>query len=135
MVASAAPLASVIRMMLPPRAATSCMFETVFSNTRSYGAITTTGTLTTTSADMIGTDAGWAAVLVGDAFYEKSLAERLLPWLRTLARRGAAVLIGDPGRSYFPKGGLTLCASYEVPVTRALEDSEHKRTSVWRLEG
>ena len=92
-------------------------------------------TLTTTSADMIGTDAGWAAVLVGDAFYEKSLAERLLPWLRTLARRGAAVLIGDPGRSYFPKGGLTLCASYEVPVTRALEDSEHKRTSVWRLEG
>ena len=32
-VASAAPFGSVIRMILPPRAATSCMFETVFSNT------------------------------------------------------------------------------------------------------
>ena len=34
-VASRAPLGSVMRMMRPPRAATSCMFETVFSNTRS----------------------------------------------------------------------------------------------------
>ena len=60
--------------------------------------------LATTGTDPIGSDAGWDIVLVGDAFYEKPLADRLLPWLTILARRGAMVLIGDPGRSYFPKG-------------------------------
>ena len=45
---------------------------------------------------------------------------------------GAVVLIGDPRRSYFPKGRFTLLAEYQVPVTRDLEDSEIKNTSVWR---
>jgi predicted nicotinamide N-methyase len=84
--------------------------------------------------DLIGRDEGWDVVLVGDAFYERPLAERLLPWLQRLAGRGAAVLIGDPGRSYFPKSGLTLLATYQVPVTRALEDAEVKRTRVFRLD-
>jgi predicted nicotinamide N-methyase len=43
------------------------------------------------------------------------------------------VLIGDPGRSYLPKARLEAVATYEVPVTRALEDAEIKRSSVWRL--
>lgn len=89
--------------------------------------------LAATSIDLIGRDGGWDAVLVGDAFYEKPLADRLFPWLQILARRGATVLIGDPGRTYFPKAGLKLCATFEVPVTRALEDAEIKRTSVWRV--
>jgi predicted nicotinamide N-methyase len=84
--------------------------------------------------DLIGRDGGWDLVLVGDCFYEKPLADRLLPWLEMLARRGAVVLVGDPGRSYFPKTGLTRLAAYEVPVTRALEDAEIKRTSVWFVE-
>ena len=83
--------------------------------------------------DLIGRDDGWDAVLAGDVFYEKPLAERLMPWLRRLAARGATVLAGDPGRTYFPKAEFTLCATYEVPVTRALEDAEIKRTSVWEL--
>jgi len=41
------------------------------------------------------------------------------------------VLIGDPGRTYFPKSGLTLLAEYQVPTTRELEDMEVKRTRVW----
>ena len=89
--------------------------------------------LAASGVDLIGRDDGWEAVLVGDAFYEKPLAERLLPWLLSLAQRGAFVLIGDPGRSYFPRSGLARLATYEVPVTRALEDAEIKRTSVWRL--
>ena len=90
--------------------------------------------LATTSSDLIGRDEGWDVVLVGDAFYERPLAERLLPWLQLLTRRGALVLIGDPGRSYAPKTGLTLLATYQVPVTRALEDAEIKKTSVFRLD-
>ena len=84
--------------------------------------------------DLIGEDRGWDTVLAGDVFYEKPLADRLLPWLQALASRGATVLVGDPGRSYFRKDCFAFLARYEVPVTRALEDSEIKRTSVWRLQ-
>jgi predicted nicotinamide N-methyase len=89
--------------------------------------------LAISEADPIGSDRGWEIVLVGDAFYEKPLADRLLPWLETLARRGATVLIGDPGRTYFPKDRFEHLEKYSVPVSRALEDNEIKRTSVWRL--
>ena len=87
------------------------------------------------SADLIGRDEGWDAILVGDAFYERPLADRLLPWIRSLARRGADVLLGDPGRSYFPGDGIERLAAYAVPVSRTLEDSDIKRTGVWRLCG
>jgi predicted nicotinamide N-methyase len=44
------------------------------------------------------------------------------------------VLIGDPGRSYFPKTGLTRLAEYQVPTTRELEDFAVKKTAVWTLD-
>jgi predicted nicotinamide N-methyase len=72
-------------------------------------------------------------VLVGDLFYEKTLAERCLAWLRLAQARGANILIGDPGRSYLPKDQLVRLAEYNVPVTRDLEDAEIKRTAVWQL--
>jgi predicted nicotinamide N-methyase len=83
--------------------------------------------------DLIGTDRGWDVVLAGDVFYDQPLAKRLLPWFSALRARGAEILIGDPGRAYLPKTGLERLAVYEVPVTRALEDAEVKRTVVWRL--
>jgi predicted nicotinamide N-methyase len=86
------------------------------------------------SDDLIGTDDGWQVVLAGDVFYDRRLADRLLPWFRALARRGAQVFVGDPGRAYRPRGDLTELAVYEVPVTRALEDSESKKTVVWRFD-
>jgi predicted nicotinamide N-methyase len=72
-------------------------------------------------------------LLVGDLFYERGLAQRLMDWLVQAHVRGTHVLIGDPGRSYLPREKLVACATYEVPVTRELEDSEIKKTSVWRL--
>jgi len=72
-------------------------------------------------------------VLVGDLFYEKTLAGRVLAWLRQVEAAGSPVLIGDPGRSYLPKEQLTKLAEYNVLVTRELEDSEIKRSAVWRL--
>ena len=86
------------------------------------------------SADLIGEDLGWGVVLAGDVFYEKPLADRLIPWFSSLDARGAVVLVGDPGRSYLPKDRLALLAEYQVPVSRALEDAEVKRTRVWRFE-
>jgi predicted nicotinamide N-methyase len=86
-----------------------------------------------TGEDPIGTDDGWDMILAGDVFYDRELAARLTPWFSALRLRGAEVLVGDPGRSYLPKDRLEALAVYEVPVSRALEDSEIKRTTVWRF--
>ncbi len=86
-------------------------------------------------SDLVGADDRWDVVLAGDVFYEKPFAERLVPWFEALKARGAEILVGDPGRSYLPKSGLERLGLYEVPVTRALEDAEVKRTTVWRFTG
>ena len=76
----------------------------------------------------------WAGViLAGDICYEKPLAERVMAWLAAARAAGATVLIGDPGRSYFPRTGLTKVAEYQVATTRELEDMEVKKTAVWTL--
>lgn len=72
-------------------------------------------------------------VLVGDLFYERALAERVLGFLDAARDSDALVLVGDPQRSYFPKDRFRQVAAYSVPVTRDLEDMEIKRTSVWQL--
>lgn len=85
-------------------------------------------------ANMIGTDDGWDTVLAGDICYQRDIAERVTIWLQQLSRRGAQVLIGDPGRSYLPQDMLQEIITYQVPTTRALEDMEIKKSSVWRFK-
>ncbi len=84
--------------------------------------------------DLIGIDEGWEVILAGDVFFEAPLAARLIPWFETLSARGATILVGDPGRAYLPRDRMEPLGTYEVPVTRALEDSEIKRTTVWRFK-
>ena len=72
-------------------------------------------------------------VLAGDVFYERGFAGRLLPWLARVWAAGIEVLVGDPGRAYLPHDLGTEVAGYEVPVPRALEDADVKRSTVWRL--
>ena len=86
-----------------------------------------------TSADLVGEEGDWDVVLAGDVFYDRAFAERLIPWFTALRARDTDILLGDPGRSYLPKTGLQPLASYQVPVTRALEDAEVKKTTVWRF--
>ncbi len=87
------------------------------------------------TADLIGTSArSWDVVLVGDMCYEQPLADRLTAWLRMLARDGIMVLLGDPGRSYVPRSGLTALARYTVATSRELEDRESREGVVWRVE-
>jgi len=74
-------------------------------------------------------------ILVGDLFYEKPLAEKVLAWLTTCQKAGAVILTGDPQRTYFPKDRFSRIAEYRVPVSRELEDVEIKPTSVWILKG
>jgi predicted nicotinamide N-methyase len=87
----------------------------------------------TTSADVIGSDAGSDTILLGDMCYERPLAERLLEWLARRAANGVRVLLGDPGRSYFPKRGVHELATYSVLTSRELEDRDIRETSVYQL--
>ena len=73
-------------------------------------------------------------IVVGDLFYDRDLAPRVLEWLIELQGCGKQVLIGDPGRAYLPRDKLEQIAAYDIPVTRALEDAETKRAAVWRLK-
>ena len=68
-------------------------------------------------------------VLAGDVFYDLRMADRVRPWLFTAWARGAAVLVGDPGRSQLPDG-LREVAGYDVPDSGV---DVARRTTVWRL--
>ena len=70
-------------------------------------------------------------ILAGDIAYEKPMADRMFAWLAAAHAAGTRVIVGDPGRSYFPRDGLVRLAEYQVPTTRELEDMEVKRTGVW----
>ena len=72
-------------------------------------------------------------VLAGDCWYEASLAQRVLPWLRRAQAQGIDVLVGDPGRRYLPAAQLVEIASYEVRTTTELEDLDLKQGHVYRL--
>jgi predicted nicotinamide N-methyase len=54
-------------------------------------------------------------------------------YLRGAARTGALILVGDPGRGYFPDRLFTRVAEYVVPVPKALEETETLVTGVWEI--
>jgi predicted nicotinamide N-methyase len=90
--------------------------------------------IATTSADLLAEPPGdFDVIMVGDLFYERQLAERVLTFIESAAKQGRVIFIGDPTRNYFPTGKFQHCIDYQVPVSRELEDSELKRTAVWRL--
>ena len=87
-----------------------------------------------TGADLLEAPPPSADVIcAGDVCYEKPMTGRVLEWLGAAKANGTRVLIGDPGRTYFPREGLTFLAEYQVPTTRELEDLAIKRSAVWAL--
>jgi predicted nicotinamide N-methyase len=86
----------------------------------------------TVEADLLDTDDKYGVVLAGDVFYSREMAARVLPFLRRAAGRGSLVLVGDPGRAYLPTG-LIKRATYEVPVSEALESVPVRSTTVWQI--
>ncbi len=90
--------------------------------------------VTTYLDDVLDGDArGADLVVAGDVFYSAEMARRMLAFLDRAAAAGAAVLVGDPGRAYLPRTRLTAVARHDVPVSRALEDADVKRSTVWQL--
>jgi len=89
--------------------------------------------LDTTAEDLVGQSGDWDLVMIGDLFFEQPLAKHLEAWLRGLHETGVEILIGDPQRTFLPRQGLEQLASYAVPTTSALEDSDLRNASVWRM--
>jgi predicted nicotinamide N-methyase len=84
--------------------------------------------------DLLDGDGGDAeVVLAGDVFYDRSMAERMLSFLRRAQQRGAQVLVGDPGRDYLPHDGLEVRASYQVSMLGAAEDAQISQVQVLEL--
>ena len=127
-------LVAIAAKMAGAEAVTACDIDPWAAMATAMNAARNQVVLAMRSDPLIGTDDGWQVVLAGDVFYDQDLAVQLLPWFRSLRQRGADVLVGDPGRAYRPLENLAALAVYEVPVTRALEDSEVKKTTVWRFE-
>ena len=100
-------------------------------NSRANGVV-----VATSGADLLaGAPEGYDVILVGDLFYERQLADKVLEFIEAAAKNGAVVLVGDPQRTYFPKDRFQRVAEYSVPVTRELEDVLVKKTAVWRVQG
>jgi predicted nicotinamide N-methyase len=112
---------------------TACDIDAFAASAMEVNAAANGVVLHSVCADLVGVDDGWDVVLAGDVSYERDMAARVTGWLAGLARRGATVLIGDPGRSYLAKDLLESVAEYRVPVTRDLEDADIKQTRVWRF--
>jgi predicted nicotinamide N-methyase len=85
------------------------------------------------AGDVVGTAGDWTTVLAGDVCYQEQASARIVSWLRTLAARGTRVLLGDPGRAFFPRQGIRQLARYRVPTTRDLEGVTERDTGVFEL--
>lgn len=89
--------------------------------------------VTAVCGDVLGGDGeGADVVLAGDVWYSREMATRVTGLLDRAAARGAAVLVGDPGRAYLPRQRFAPVAAYDIPVTWDLESADLKRTTVWR---
>lgn len=76
---------------------------------------------------------GVDVLLVGDLFYERPLAEKVLRFLRRACEQNIKILIGDPERTYFPREQFCCVTQYDVPVSMDLEETSLKRTAVWQM--
>lgn len=72
-------------------------------------------------------------VLLGDALYEKPLAERLLTLLGEAARAGATVLIASPDRGFQPSAGVEILARLRAPTRVELEDRAYRDVAILKL--
>ncbi len=87
----------------------------------------------TRTADIADLDMSADVILAGDVFYTRTVADRMAARLRRAGLSGARILVGDPGRGYFPERLFTRVAEYVVPVPAALEETEALTTGVWEM--
>jgi predicted nicotinamide N-methyase len=134
--ASGSGLVAIAAMKAGAASATACDVDPFCRAAIAVNAEANAVAISTTIADLLDQPPPAVdVILAGDICYERKLSGRVLAWLEAAQGAGVRVLIGDPGRTYFPKSGLVHLAQYEVQTTRELEDFEIKKTGVWALPG
>ena len=134
-VASGSGIVGIAAMQAGARAVTCADIDGFATHAAVLNAALNAVVVSATDADPLAADADADVVLVGDLFYDRPIATRLLAWLEAQSARGRAVLVGDPGRNFLPRDALEQVAEYVVPTTLELEDAVLKRTGIWRLRG
>lgn len=93
--------------------------------------------LTCSTKNLIGEEAkNWDLILLGDMFYDETLADELHEWLRTCIKTyGTQILIGDPGRSQFENHNIKIDlheqARFELPDSVKEENYGLTSSTVW----
>lgn len=78
-------------------------------------------------------DPEWDMILVADLFYEKSVADPMLAWLRRAMAQGARVLIADASRPFAPQSGIRVLAEAAYPTDMDLEGSTERKVRLLEL--
>ena len=78
-------------------------------------------------------DAEWNVILVADLFYEKSVAEPMLDWLRQALSQRSRVLIADASRPFAPQAGVRLLAEKTYLTDVDLEGSSQRKVRLLEL--
>lgn len=68
----------------------------------------------------------WDVLLVADLFYEKSVADPMMAWLRAARAQGTLVLIADGNRPFGPRVGVRVLAEERYATNVDLEGSSHR---------
>ncbi|MBY0563331.1 MAG: 50S ribosomal protein L11 methyltransferase [Hyphomonadaceae bacterium] len=132
-VASGSGLVAIAAMKAGASAALAVDIDAFATHAALLNAVLNGVVIATSDEDPVGRSTNAEIIFVGDLFYDRDLAPRVLAWLIEQAALGKRVLIGDPGRTYLPRDKLVQLVAYDIPVTRALEDAEVKRAAVWKL--
>ena len=75
----------------------------------------------------------WDIIVAGDVFYEQPMSQKIFKWLLNRAREGTEVLIGDPGRCYFPEKPIEMLYQYSVKTSKMIENEDEVVSRVYRL--
>jgi len=72
-------------------------------------------------------------ILAADLWYERFLAAAMTSWLRSQAGRGRLVLLGDPGRAYFPRRGVDALEWFHVEDIAGTESEATVASAAWEM--
>jgi len=78
-------------------------------------------------------DPDWDLILVADLFYEKSVAEPMLDWLRQALAQRSRVLIADASRPFAPQTGVRVLAETTYATDADLEGSSQRKVRLLEL--
>ena len=132
--ASGSALAAIAAMKAGAASALAADIDPLAATAARLNAAANDVSLTTETGDLIGTDtSGFDLILAGDICYEQSVAEAVADWLAREAAAGREVLLGDPGRTFLPRGRLEPVIGYGVKSSRDLDDTDVRNARVWRF--